>query len=181
MLSYLAHYMNKYPDGSVDVFENDIMVYDRDGKKCVQLRKNGFGVWEDVSHRHACADSHDLEPIPKESRAWKHYGTHIGKSEEYEERIQLSRLMADHELGGRGRIPSLPQIEKYVREKQLSGGHENIMIGFCAHLREESKKTIALQKHEFSQLPDAREACSLETSSLQSSESQESLANPKAR
>lgn len=107
MKSYIVHYRNKYPGGRVDASETSIDAYDSYGRHRVALRKNGAGQWICHSEEFGCLDRHDLAPIPKNSRVWKHYKDgKIGPSEEASERFEDSKL-----LHVNGRIPSLKEFQ----------------------------------------------------------------------
>lgn len=119
MKSWLIHYTNKYPGGRVDVLQRDIVVFCAQGKKRVQLWKNGVDMWVDVSADHLCLDRHDLAPLPKEARAFKLYGDgSVGKAEEYEERIKVCQALASHPIGGPGKVPSVDELSKAAKAKK---------------------------------------------------------------
>jgi len=124
MLSYLAHYKNKFPGGKVFLREDSLDVYDAGENHVVALRKNGAGQWSDESLAQGCVGvsiaptpkgerghdqpghktqtgGHDLSPIPKECRAWKHYKQDgrewVAPAEEHAERSAAAEEM--HEGG----------------------------------------------------------------------------------
>lgn len=130
MLSLVAHYKNKFPGGQVYSREDSLDVYDASGAHVVALRKTGAGQWSDESVRLGCAGAaivkcdkhpsgekqvggHDLSPIPKDARVWKHYSKKgerecIAPSEEAQD-----RAVASKELAKAGKILS---IEEYKAE-----------------------------------------------------------------
>ena len=112
MKSYVVHYKNKYPGGSVRADESSIDVYCKGGKHRVALRKNGAGQWVDCSEELGCEDRHCLAPIPKNARVHKLFADgKIGKSEEAAEREPVAAKLADHAVGGAGKVPSIKELE----------------------------------------------------------------------
>lgn len=91
MMSYIAHYKNKYPGGSVRASDHALDVYTASGEHAVALRKNGAGQWVDESAQYGCSDAHDLSPIPKDSRVHKIVGGKLGFDEHAEERKDKSK------------------------------------------------------------------------------------------
>lgn len=111
MKSWIAHYRNKYPKGSVRSSESAIDVYDAEGGHRVALRKNGANQMVDASEELGCIDRHDLSPIPKDARVHKLYPSGmIGLSEEHEERSKIAEELAAHEIGGPLKVPSIQEI-----------------------------------------------------------------------
>ncbi len=109
MKSYVVHYKNKYPDSKVSWSDDSVDVHDKNGDHRVALRKNGAGMWVDVSEEHGCSDRHDLAPIPKEARAFKLYADgKIGRAEEHDERIEEARSYASDD----GKVPSIVELAK---------------------------------------------------------------------
>lgn len=111
--SAIAHYKNKYPGGSVRASESSLDVYCAEGIHRVSLQKNGAGQWVDVSDEVGCLDSHDLAPIPQNSRSYKLYADgKIKPSEEFAEREPVRLALAAHECGGKGKVPSIDDLKK---------------------------------------------------------------------
>jgi hypothetical protein len=111
MKSWIAHYRNKYPKGSVQASDSAIDVYDAEGGHRVALRKNGANQMVCVSEELGCIDRHDLSPIPKDARVHKLYPSGmIGLSEEHEERQAVAEELAAHEVGGPGKVPSIQEL-----------------------------------------------------------------------
>lgn len=95
MKSFVAHYQNKYPGGSVDYTETTLVAYDYKGRKRVSLAIGGNGELVDRSQETGSLDQHCLSPIPKNSRAFKlHKDNRLGPSEEYQERIVAAKSIA---------------------------------------------------------------------------------------
>lgn len=106
MKSWISHYLNKYPGGSVDASDSSFTVKNASGILCVKLAKDGCGMWKDVGAEYGAADSHDLSPIPKDARRLKHCpksGALI-KSEEHEERAKYAAQYGE-------KIPSCKELE----------------------------------------------------------------------
>lgn len=117
--SWIAHYMNKYPGGKVECEEDSIKVYCAQGRARVCLRKNGADQWTDESAKEGFEDRHDLAPIPKEARAYKHYSRGYGKSEvtkseEHDERKPYGEQIASQ---FDGRVPSIPELEAHKKQQ----------------------------------------------------------------
>ena len=118
MKSYVVHYQNKYPGGLVLSSEHSIDVYS-DGHR-VALRKNGAGQWVDQSEEMGCVDRHCLAPIPRDARVMKlHKDGRIVKDDQAEARKPVRQELADHEVGGDGKVPSI-----YELHKAANGGAE---------------------------------------------------------
>src|SRR6185503_17206248 len=81
MLSWVAHYKNKYQGGSVAHDEESLDVYDKSGRHCVAVRKNGAGMWVDRSADFGCAHAHDLAPLPQAANHWEHLSAKPGRRE----------------------------------------------------------------------------------------------------
>lgn len=88
MLSWKAHYLNKYPGGSVESSENSFRVYDAAGKLRVSMEKSSSGM-ECTSEKNGLEDAHDLAPIPKDSRIHKIVGNKIVRDDKADEREEL--------------------------------------------------------------------------------------------
>lgn len=88
MLSWKAHYLNKYPGGSVEGSENSFRVYDADGKLRVSMEKSSSGM-ECTSAQNGLSDAHDLAPIPKDSRIHKIVGNKVVRDDKADEREEL--------------------------------------------------------------------------------------------
>lgn len=88
MLSWMVHYKNKYPGGRVSASESAIDVYDVEGNHVVALRRSADGGFHCKSAEMGCVDSHDLAPIPKESRCFKVRDGKISKDEEHDSRVE---------------------------------------------------------------------------------------------
>lgn len=105
-LSHLAHYKNKYPGGQVMISDTALDVFDSAGVHRVAMRKNGAGGWTDVGEQVGATDSHDLSPIPKDARVYKHYASNkVQLSEEAKARTEAASKMA---VGGK-----ILSIEEY--------------------------------------------------------------------
>lgn len=105
-LSHYAHLKNKYPGGHVVASEDSLDAYCADGRYRVALRKNGAGQWVDMSKVLGADDMFCLAPIPKDARVWKHYGSHVGLSEEHAERtMAVAQLVVD------GKVPSQKELD----------------------------------------------------------------------
>ena len=89
MKSWMVHYKNKYPGGRVQSSENSLDVFSASGEHVVAMRKNGAGQMVCVSEEMGLRDSHDLAPIPKDSRVHKMVGGKISKDDKHEERMKL--------------------------------------------------------------------------------------------
>ena len=120
MLSLVAHYKNKFPGGQVFLREDSLDVHDAAGNHVVALRKNGAGQWSDESVRMGCVGAaivkcekhpsgqkqvggHDLSPIPRDARAWKHYSKKgerevLAPAEEHDYRSKAALKM---QVGGK--------------------------------------------------------------------------------
>jgi hypothetical protein len=122
MLSQVAHLKNKYPGGKVLASESAIDAYCAEGRHRVALRKNGAGMWVDQSKVFGCEDEWCLEPIPKESRVFKHYGDRVGLSEEHTE-----RKMASAQLARDGKVPSIPQLEREEAESRKKAAEAKLI------------------------------------------------------
>lgn len=119
-LSKAVHLKNKYPGAQVIVEDNKLDVFVA-GELKVALRKNGKGMWEDVSEKLGATDKFCLAPIPKEARAWKLFTSekgvpYIGKAEEHETRLPKATELA---RAHGGRVPSMPELEA-IAKKQAS-------------------------------------------------------------
>jgi hypothetical protein len=117
---YIVHYQNKYPGGRVHSSESSLDVYCKDGLHRVALRKNGgSGALEDCSEEFGCVDRHDLDPLPKETRFRKLYKDgKIGNAEEFEERYPAACEAAQHECGGKGKVPSSSEVKAWNMKKE---------------------------------------------------------------
>jgi hypothetical protein len=107
MKSWIPHYSNKYPGGSIDASDSSFSVKDASGKLRVKLSKDGCGMWKDVGPDFGALDAHDLAPIPKDSRIFKQCpksGALI-KDEASEER---TKYVAEH---FEDRVPSCKELE----------------------------------------------------------------------
>lgn len=109
MKSWVIHYRNKYPGGSVDFSDDKLDVYDAKGEHCVALRKNGAGGWSDISEEIGCKHKHCLAPIPKDARVHKERDGKIGLDEDHEVRkqkrgkfIKEGRILSCKELEANG-------------------------------------------------------------------------------
>lgn len=70
MKPYIAHYMNKYPGGSVDSDGSSYLrAHDSKGRLRVSLVM-GAGSVQDNSKMVGALDSHNLSPIPKDCRVY---------------------------------------------------------------------------------------------------------------
>lgn len=107
MLSYIAHYRNKYPGGQVQASEHSLDVYDAEGRHVVALRKDGAGQWMDKSEEFGCEHAHCLSPIPKDARVHKIVDGKLGLDEYAEERMEFSKAFAED-----GRVPSCDELKK---------------------------------------------------------------------
>lgn len=56
--SHREEYLKKYPGGRVSQTEDSFDVHCAGGHHRVAVRKNGLGVWTDVSEQMGCVDSH---------------------------------------------------------------------------------------------------------------------------
>lgn len=94
-----VHYKNKYPLARVEARESSLDVYSQDGEHLVAVRKNGAGQWADHSELLGCRDRHDMAPIPKDSRLYKHCPKSgaVIKDEKFSERKGLVEKFVDGE------------------------------------------------------------------------------------
>lgn len=87
MKSWIVHLKNKYPGGKVFDTDSSVDVYDAKGDHVLALRKDGAGMWKDVSEEQGLSQRFCLAPIPKESRVFKlHKDGRIGKDEKAADR-----------------------------------------------------------------------------------------------
>lgn len=108
MRCFLAHYKNKYPKGRVDFSEDKLDAYDEKGNLRVSLRKGGNGQLMDVGSSVGALDAHDLDPIPKNTRAYKHHkDDSVAPSEEFAERLEIAEAVAV-----KGKVLSINEYEK---------------------------------------------------------------------
>lgn len=121
--SHAVHYMNKYPGSQVRLSDDGLDVHCKGGKYRVALRKNGAGQWVDMSDELGCIDRHDLAPIPKNARVMKLFSDgKIGPSEEAAEREPVAAALAEHAVGGYGKVPSIKDLE--LAKEAFEPGYE---------------------------------------------------------
>ena len=85
MKSWIVHYKNKYPGALVEAGDDRLDVYLGD-EHLIAIRKDGAGMWTDVSAEYGCSEKHDLAPIPRDSRVHKVVDGKVGFDELHEER-----------------------------------------------------------------------------------------------
>lgn len=106
--SFLVHYKNKYPAGSVSLRGDALDVHDADGVHRVSLIMGGNGQIIDQGASVGAVDSHDLCPIPKNARAFKMYADGSVKlAEEGHERSKAAQAMAVD-----GKVLSIEEYKK---------------------------------------------------------------------
>lgn len=104
---FIAHYMNKYPGGSVD---SDGSTYlratDAKGKLRVSLVA-GAGSMVDNSKMVGASDCHNLSPIPKDCRVFCDGVDGIHRHAHADQREKVAAKLAEmHE----GRVPSVEEL-----------------------------------------------------------------------
>lgn len=107
MKPYVAHYMNKYPNGTVDSDgETYLRAYDAKGKLRVVLGEAAGSV-QDRSKALGCPDSHDLSPIPKDTRVWCDKSEGIERHQDADARQVIAEAVAAQYDG---RVPSVEEM-----------------------------------------------------------------------
>ncbi len=107
MKSFIAHYMNKYPGGSVD---SDGMTYLRAHDAKGNLRVvlcHAAGSLQDRSKICGAPDAHDLAPIPKDCRVYCDREDGVEQHDEGEDRSAIAARVAA-QFGGR--VPSVHEM-----------------------------------------------------------------------
>lgn len=122
MKSWIVHYKNKYPGALVVAGEDYLDVHFGD-EHLIALRKDGAGMWVDMSAEFGCSERHDLAPIPRDSRVHKVVEGKVGFDELHEERkakrsefldgrkvVSMSELKAKgYEFDEKGRVAARPK------------------------------------------------------------------------
>ncbi|MGE3263598.1 MAG: hypothetical protein AB7K68_17610 [Bacteriovoracia bacterium] len=130
MKPYIAHYMNKYPGGSVDSDgENYLKAIDAEGKLRVSLIC-GAGSVRDNSKMVGASDCHDLGPIPKDCRVYCDRADGLEKHKDAEARSEVAAAVAEK---FEGRVPSVEEMcgedfggsHKFVEEFSAQKWMEN--------------------------------------------------------
>lgn len=107
MKSYVAHYMNKYPGGSVDSDgETYLRAFDAAGKLRVVLG-HGAGSVRDNSKLAGALDCHDLSPIPKDCRVFCDRAEGVERHQEADARSEVAVALAE-QFGGK--VPSVEEM-----------------------------------------------------------------------
>jgi len=107
MKPYVAHYLNKYPGGSVDSDgETYLRAYDSEGKLRVVLALAAGSV-VDRSKMVGAKDCHDLSPIPKDTRVFCDLMHGIERHREADAREEVARALAKK---FEGRVPSVEEL-----------------------------------------------------------------------
>lgn len=109
MKSMHVHYLNKYPDGSVECSDDRLDVYDSKGRHCVALRRDGAGGLQDKSGEFGLPHVHDMSPIPKDARLFKMRDGKLAKDEKFEQRskvvldfVEDGRVLSCEQLADKG-------------------------------------------------------------------------------
>lgn len=138
MKSYVVHYQNKYPGGLVLSSEHSLDVWS-EGEHRVALRKNGAGQWADQSEEMGCVDRHCLAPIPRDARVVKlHKDGRIVRDDQAKSREPVRQELADHAVGGSGKVPSIYELHQAVSKEPVDGAR--IDAGFSYKGSEIEKK-----------------------------------------
>lgn len=107
MKPYIAHYMNKYPQGAVDSDgESYLRAKDASGRLRISL-VNANGVVQDNGKLLGAKDKHDLSPIPKDCRHWCDKGHGVEAHREFSERKEIAEKVAEK---FDGRVPSVEEM-----------------------------------------------------------------------
>jgi hypothetical protein len=109
MLSYVAHYKNKFPGARVEFSEENLNVYSSAGALLVSLSRGGGGVLVDQGKMLGALYEHCLAPIPKNARVHKLTA---------DNKIALDELHAERTLVAKeltsiyGMVPSIAALKK---------------------------------------------------------------------
>jgi len=107
MKPFVAHYLNKYPGGTVDSdADTYLRAYDSKGKLRVVLA-DGAGSVQDRSKLAGAPDCHDMAPIPKDCRVFCDRAEGVELHQEAESRKEVAKAVAE-KFGGR--VPSVAEI-----------------------------------------------------------------------
>lgn len=108
MLSFVAHYKNKFPGARIEFSEENLNVYSSVGVLLIALSRGGGGVLVDQGKTLGALYSHCLSPIPKNTRVFKLTTENcIALDEKSAERAPVAdKLVAAH-----GRVPSIAELE----------------------------------------------------------------------
>lgn len=107
MKPYIAHYLNKYPGGSVDSDgETYLRAFDNKGKLRVALALAAGSV-VDKSKMVGAKDVHDLSPIPKDTRVFCDMVQGLERHKEADAREEVASALAEK---FDGRVPSVEEL-----------------------------------------------------------------------